>query len=86
VNYHVERDHDERSDTKRRRGPFEAAKTPGARRHDDDNAGQNHCRNFRHDKPVTVAGQLPGGNAMARFNAWFAVKVTSSHRIKYLVT
>jgi hypothetical protein len=29
------------------------------------------------DKPVTVAGQLPGGNGMARFNAWFAVKVTN---------
>lgn len=28
------------------------------------------------EKPVTVAGQLPAGNAMARFNAWFAVKVT----------
>ncbi len=29
------------------------------------------------DKPVTVAGQLPQGNAMARFNAWFAVQVTN---------
>jgi hypothetical protein len=29
------------------------------------------------DKPVTVAGQLPTGNGMARFNAWFAVKVTN---------
>jgi hypothetical protein len=29
------------------------------------------------DKPVTVVGQLPTGNAMARFNAWFAVKVTT---------
>lgn len=28
-------------------------------------------------KPVKVAEQLPGGNAMARFNAWFAVKVTN---------
>ncbi|HYA69048.1 MAG TPA: hypothetical protein VED63_09980 [Acidimicrobiales bacterium] len=27
-------------------------------------------------KPVTVAEQLPHGNAAARFNAWFAVKVT----------
>jgi len=26
--------------------------------------------------PVTVADQLPHGNAMARFNAWFAVQVT----------
>ena len=29
------------------------------------------------DKPVTVAGQLPTGDGMARFNAWFAVKVTN---------
>ena len=29
------------------------------------------------DKPVKVAEQLPSGNAMARFNAWFAVKVTN---------
>jgi hypothetical protein len=29
------------------------------------------------DKPVTVAEQLPTGNAMARFNTWFAVKVTN---------
>ncbi len=29
------------------------------------------------DKPVTVAGQLPTDNAMARFNAWIAVKVTN---------
>ncbi len=29
------------------------------------------------DRPVTVAGQLPTGNAVARFNAWFAVKVTN---------
>jgi hypothetical protein len=27
-------------------------------------------------RPVTVAEQLPRGNAAARFNAWFAVKVT----------
>jgi hypothetical protein len=27
-------------------------------------------------RPVTVAEQLPHGNAAARFNAWFAVKVT----------
>ncbi len=27
-------------------------------------------------KPVTVAAQLPQGSAAARFNAWFAVKVT----------
>ncbi len=27
--------------------------------------------------PVTVAGQLPTGSAAARFNAWFAVKVTT---------
>src|SRR5580704_16139727 len=27
------------------------------------------------DRPVT--GQLPKGNAAARFNAWFAVKVTN---------
>jgi hypothetical protein len=26
---------------------------------------------------VTVAGQLPTGNAVAQFNAWFAVKVTN---------
>lgn len=29
------------------------------------------------DKPVTVADQLPQGNTMARFNGWFAVKVTN---------
>lgn len=29
------------------------------------------------DGPVTVAGQLPRGNTLARFNAWFAVKVTN---------
>jgi hypothetical protein len=29
------------------------------------------------DQPVTVAGQLPTGNTMARFNAWLAVKVTN---------
>ncbi len=29
------------------------------------------------DRPVTVAGQLPTGNVAARFNAWFAVKVTN---------
>jgi hypothetical protein len=29
------------------------------------------------DQPVTVAGQLPTGNGAARFNAWFAVKVTN---------
>jgi hypothetical protein len=29
------------------------------------------------DRPVTVAGQLPTGSGMARFNAWFAVKVTN---------
>ena len=29
------------------------------------------------EKPVTVSEQLPTGNAMARFNAWFAVKVTN---------
>ena len=29
------------------------------------------------DKPVKVAEQLPSGNTMARFNAWFAVKVTN---------
>jgi hypothetical protein len=29
------------------------------------------------EKPVTVAGQLPTGNVMARFNARFAVKVTN---------
>ncbi|MGH9090088.1 MAG: hypothetical protein ACRDZR_01705 [Acidimicrobiales bacterium] len=29
------------------------------------------------DQPVTVAGQLPHGTAVARFNAWFAVKVTN---------
>jgi hypothetical protein len=29
------------------------------------------------DGPVTVAGQLPTGTAVARFNAWFAVKVTN---------
>ncbi len=28
-------------------------------------------------KPVKVAEQLPTGNAAARFNAWFAVKVTN---------
>jgi hypothetical protein len=27
--------------------------------------------------PVHVADQLPTGNVMARFNAWFAVKVTN---------
>lgn len=27
-------------------------------------------------RPVTVAEQLPHGTAAARFNAWFAVKVT----------
>jgi hypothetical protein len=27
-------------------------------------------------RPVTVAEQLPRGNGAARFNAWFAVKVT----------
>jgi hypothetical protein len=27
--------------------------------------------------PVMVADQLPAGSAMARFNAWFAVKVTT---------
>jgi hypothetical protein len=29
------------------------------------------------DKPVTVAEQLPTGNAVAPFNTWFAVKVTN---------
>jgi hypothetical protein len=29
------------------------------------------------DKPVRVAEQLPHGNRVARFNAWFAVKVTN---------
>ena len=29
------------------------------------------------DKPVKVAEQLPTGNVAARFNAWFAVKVTN---------
>jgi hypothetical protein len=29
------------------------------------------------DPPVTVTGQLPTGNALDRFNAWFAVKVTN---------
>jgi hypothetical protein len=29
------------------------------------------------EKPVKVAEQLPSGNTMARFNAWFAVKVTN---------
>jgi hypothetical protein len=29
------------------------------------------------DGPVTVAGQLATGSGMARFNAWFAVKVTN---------
>jgi hypothetical protein len=29
------------------------------------------------DRPVTVAGQLATGSGMARFNAWFAVKVTN---------
>jgi hypothetical protein len=29
------------------------------------------------DKPVRVAEQLPHGNAVAKFNAWFAVKVTN---------
>jgi hypothetical protein len=28
-------------------------------------------------RPVKVTDQLPRGNAAARFNAWFAVKVTS---------
>jgi hypothetical protein len=28
-------------------------------------------------EPVKVADQLPAGNAAARFNAWFAVKVTN---------
>jgi hypothetical protein len=28
-------------------------------------------------KPVKVLEQLPSGNSMARFNAWFAVKVTN---------
>jgi hypothetical protein len=27
--------------------------------------------------PVKVADQMPAGNAVARFNAWFAVKVTN---------
>jgi hypothetical protein len=30
------------------------------------------------DKPVKVADQLPAGSITARFNAWFAVKVTSA--------
>jgi hypothetical protein len=29
------------------------------------------------EHPVKVAEQLPTGNAMARFNTWFAVKVTN---------
>jgi len=31
----------------------------------------------RPDEPVKVDEQLPTGNAAARFNAWFAVKVTN---------
>ena len=31
----------------------------------------------RSSKPVKVADQMPHGNAAARFNAWFAVKVTN---------
>ena len=30
-----------------------------------------------HTRPVKVADQLPAGSAAARFNAWFAVKVTT---------
>lgn len=29
------------------------------------------------DRPVKVAEQLPSGNSIARFNGWFAVKVTN---------
>jgi len=30
------------------------------------------------DKPVKVVDQLPTGNLAARFNTWFAVKVTNA--------